>query len=129
FLRRERPSAGPPAVRRAARALGRFGAAWLAVTVAGTVAGLIRESVAGHRFLLFSPPLPALAGLGVAGLGALILRRRSAIRVAAAVAVVAGLTVLVAAGGGSYFYNRTYPRTESVYGQLMAAGVYAERYG
>jgi len=129
FLRHERPAAGPPRVQRAARAMARVGAAWLAVTVAGTVAGLIRESVPGHRFLLFSPPLPALAGLGVAGLGALILRWRSAVRIVAAVAVVVVLTVLVAAGGVSYFYNRTYPRTDPVYGQLRAAGVYLERYG
>ncbi len=129
FLRLERPSAAPPRIERVARAMARFGVAWLAVTVAGTVAGLIRESVAGHRFLLFSPPLPALAGLGVAGLGALVLRRRSAVRIVAAVVVVAGLTVLVAAGGVSYFYNRTYPRTDPVYGQLRAAGVYLERYG
>ena len=129
FLRHERPAAGQPGVQRAARAMARFGAAWLAVTVAGTVAGLIRESVAGHRFLLFSPPLPALAGLGVAGLGALILRTRSAVMIVAAVAVVMGLTFLVAAGGVSYFYQRTYPRIDPVYGQLRAAGVYLERYG
>jgi hypothetical protein len=118
-----------PAWTRHARVLARLGVAWLVVTLGGTVMGLVRPAVAGHRFLLFAAPLPALAGLGIAGVGWLFVRRPGLAWKMTGAAAMAGLVALVAAGGVSYFYLHTYPRTDPVYEQLRAAGVYAERYG
>jgi hypothetical protein len=114
---------------RVARATARLGLAWLAVTLAGTLAGLIGHNVAGHRFLLFAEPIPALAGLGVVAAGRLLMRRPGLGWKVVGVAAVALQLVVVSASGVSYFYSQTNPRRGAIYPQLRAASIYLERYG
>jgi len=114
---------------RTARATARFGLSWLAVTIAGTLLGLVGQRVAGHRFLLFAVPVPALAGLGIVAVGWLLARRSGSGWKAVGAAVAAGLIVAVAAGGVSYFASQTNPRRGAIYPQLRSAAAYLERYG
>jgi len=86
-LRRARPPASVPVGflgaawswamggTRSARALLRFGAAWLAVGAAGILLSLRGNGIPGARFLLFALPVPVLAGLGVAGTAWLVAGR------------------------------------------------------
>jgi hypothetical protein len=114
---------------RTERATARFGLSWLAVTMAGTLLGLVGQRVAGHRFLLFAVPVPALAGLGVVAVGWLVARREGVGWKAVGAAVAAGLIAAVAAGGVSYFSSQTNPRKGAIYPQLRVASAYLDRYG
>ncbi len=121
-----------------ARAIVRLGVAWLLVAGAGVFAGLLGWPVPGARFLLFALPLPLLAGLGLGAVAWLVAGASrsghagasrgspgSVIRIAVAVAVVAGASFGLARTGYRFIQTLYTQTSVTLTAQLGAAAAYA----
>lgn len=116
---------------RMARAVVRFGLAWLVAALLGVAASFVRGRIPGARFLLFALPIQALVALGVVGVGLVVARgpRPGALRTAAAAIAVVLLGLTATIGGWRTVHGSVGSRTDPMWTVLPRAGAYLARAG
>lgn len=125
--------------RRPARAMTRFGLAWLAVCAAIVILAVWGGDLPGHRALIFAIPFPVAVGLGIVHVARIVggspLRARGRQpraawsgwpRAAIALCIVAAATIALAVPGHRYFRVSVRGKSGPAWTELRAAGAYLE---